>query len=133
MKKVFLLFGIAVFSSASAQQKDLFDIGIHLQKKQAESKKAAEKKNMLLPPRNIFNLYIPYTANQSDLSYLLPNGDKVIILGQDNMPCVVPDMSQFQNMPNPSFQRSNSSFVPFTKGPGQIPNGALPFSMIVWK
>jgi len=30
MKKVFLLFGIAAFSSASAQQKDLFDIQKHL-------------------------------------------------------------------------------------------------------
>lgn len=33
MKKIFLLFGIAAFSAASAQQKDVFDIHKHLQKK----------------------------------------------------------------------------------------------------
>ena len=30
MKKVFLVFGIAAFSSASAQQKDVFDINRHI-------------------------------------------------------------------------------------------------------
>ena len=31
MKKNFLLFGIAAFSSASAQQKEMFDINRHIQ------------------------------------------------------------------------------------------------------
>jgi len=32
------------------------------------------------------------------LSGLLPNGNKIVLLLQDNMPCVVPDLSAF-NMP----------------------------------
>ena len=43
MKIVFLLFGIVAFSGASAQQKDLFDIQKHLQKKQQESKSLSKR------------------------------------------------------------------------------------------
>lgn len=135
MKKVFLLFGVAIFSSASAQQKDLFDIQQHLQKKQAEDKKAAEKIKLLLPPLTSFKFYTPYTTNKTGLSYTLPNGDKVVILGQDNMPCIVLDMNQFQTMPNVISGIGNPHYdlLPPVRKPGQIPNGALPFRMIVSK
>ena len=135
MSKIFLLFGIAAFSSASAQQQDLFDIQKHIQKKQAEDKKAADKIKLVPPPLASFEFYIPYTTNIPGLSYTLPNGDKVVILGQDNMPCIVPDMNQFQTMPNIIWGIKNSHcyLLPPVRKPGQIPNGALPFKMIVSK
>jgi hypothetical protein len=58
------------------------------------------------------------------LSHTLPNGNKVYLLPQDNMPCVVPDMSQFDGgvvkpvipnytIPNPAFPPT-AKVVPFT-------------------
>ena len=34
---------------------------------------------------------------------LLPNGNKILSLAPDNMPCIVPDMAQWNTMPNPAF------------------------------
>ena len=134
MKKIFLLFGVAAFSSATAQQNDLFDIQKHIQKKQAEGKKAAEKKLILSSFFRPFENYNRYTTNKPDLSYILPNGDKVVILGQDNMPCVVPDMRQFQNMPNlANKEQFNFNYSPQKVLPFQIPNGSIPFRMIASK
>ena len=88
MKKAFLFFGIAAFTSASAQQNDLFDIQQHLLKKSADNNKLVKKKNIDLP-----FIYNPLQINNSPVdSYTLSNGDKVVILKLDNMPCVQPDM-----------------------------------------
>ncbi|MBC7873626.1 MAG: hypothetical protein H7Y01_06510 [Ferruginibacter sp.] len=134
MKRIFLLFGIAAFSSASAQQNDLFDIQKHLQNKQARDNKADEIYKLQLPRFQKFNLYTPTVSNKPDLTYLLPNGDKVITLSQDNMPCVVPDMKMFQAMPNISYDGDSPyASLPRTKLPGRIPNAATPFRMIVSK
>jgi len=100
MKRIILVFGIAAFSSASAQQKELFDIGQHIRKKQAEGKKLSEKKNLVLPFHKSFPAVNPYLIGRPPLSYTLPNGDKVIISTIDNMPCVQPDMKQFRVMPS---------------------------------
>ena len=90
MKKVFLLFGIAAFTTVSAQQNDLFDIQKHLLKKQAE-----ENKRVDLPTNKPF-VYTPTNLNNNPAeSYTLPNGDKVVISSLDNMPVVQPDMRQF--------------------------------------
>ena len=133
MKKIFLLFGVAAFSSATAQQNDLFDIQKHIQKKQAEGKKAAEKK-LLLTTIKSFQNYNTYSNNIANRSFLLPNGDKVVSLGQDNMPCVVPDMKQFQNMPNlANKEQFNFNYSPQKVLPFQIPNGSIPFRMIASK
>ena len=34
-----------------------------------------------------------------ETAFILPDGNKVALLDQDNMPCIKPDMMQF-NMPN---------------------------------
>jgi hypothetical protein len=134
MKKVFLLVGIATFSAASAQQNDLFDIQKHLQKKQAEGKNIGEKMKLLLHPFKKANLYNTYTTNNPTFSHTTPNGDKIITLGQDNMPCVVPDMSLFQAMPNTGYDKNflNNLWLS-TRQPGQIPNGSSPLKMLVSK
>ena len=133
MKKVFLLFGIAAFSAASAQEKDLFDIQKHLQMKQAEDKKNNTIK--LVPPflRTVAPTSNFYMPNKPELTYTLENGDKVITLGQDNMPCIVPDMSFFKSMPNSGYAGNyypNNLFTIRQRELGQIPNGALPFRII---
>ncbi len=131
MKKVFLLFGIAAFSTASAQQNDLFDIQKHLQKKQAEEKKNITNGSVVLPFNNPFISIDPYLENKPLASYTLPNGDKVTISCLDNMPCVAPaDMSQF-NMPNVSNpQKFFESLALRKKMPGTIPNVSSPRAII---
>lgn len=137
MKKIYLLFGIVAFSGAWAQQKDLFDIQKHLQKKQVEENLNNEINKLMLPPDNKnVNLYSgSYLSNIQGLSFLLPNGDKVNILPKDNMPCIVPDMNAFQKMPNVKTEKDlqNKLLPPPSRIPGQIPNGALPLRMIVSK
>jgi len=132
MKKIFLFFGIAAFSSASAQQNDLFDIQKHLQKKQTEDKKKAKSNSLVLP----FNKPIIYTnpslGNRQQSSYTLPNGDKVVTTSPYNMPCIQPDMRQYQTMPNVAYGNP-FNFSPLKPQPGQIPNGAGYYQMIVSK
>lgn len=99
MKKIMLIFGIAIFSSVSAQQRDLFDINAHLQKKSAAGKKAAKKLSIPLPFRHHVIITAPSLTRRNLRSYTLPNGDKVIIADLDNMPCVQPDMQRFRVMP----------------------------------
>jgi hypothetical protein len=132
MKKVFLLFGIAAFSAASAQQKDLFDIQKHLQEKLDKDKKVAKKNKISFPFSTLFISSTTDFKDNSLSSYFLPNGDKVIILSLDNMPCVQPDMQQFQIMPN-VFYEGQFNYAPLKALPGQIPNGSVPFKMIVSK
>lgn len=128
MKKAFLFFGIAAFTSASAQQNDLFDIQQHLLKKSADNNKLVEKKNIDLPV-----IYNPLHINNNPIdSYTLSNGDKVVISRLDNMPCVQPDMQQFQRMPNIAYQEK-FNFSTQQLLPGQIPNGSKPFSLIVYR
>lgn len=129
MKKVFLLFGIAAFTAASAQQNDLFDIQKHLLKKQAEENKLIENKSINLPSIKPFIFNSPPFNNNPVDSYILPNGDKVVISSLDNMPIVVPDMRQFQRMPNIAYQEQ-FNFSPHQVLPGQIPNGSKSYSMI---
>jgi hypothetical protein len=128
MKKVFLLFGIAAFSTASAQQKDVFDINRHIQgflDKKTSSRKVIKP----IVANNFFSIgtYKPGMK----LSYVLPNGDKIYLLPQDNMPCVAPGFPQ-NNMPNvfdpDKFFESN---IVKQNIPGNIPNVAVPpFRMI---
>lgn len=108
MKKILLIIGILFFSFASAQQNDLFDLQKHIQGKIKESKIKA-----LVP-----NQPIEYPQIKPSSSYILPNGNKVVILPEDNMPCVEPDMSQF-NMPN--LAKSDKLLLNKWQ-PGQIPN-----------
>ena len=129
MKKVFLLFGIAAFTTASAQQNDLFDIQKHLQKKSVDYNKLIENKKIDLAFSKPFIYNPPQVNNNPVDSYTLPNGDKVVISTLDNMPCVQPDMQQFQRMPNLGYE-GQFNFSPQRVFPGQIPNGSKPYSMI---
>jgi hypothetical protein len=72
-----------------------------------------------------FPKVITFQLPRAKLLYTLPNGNKVYSLPQDNMPCVVPDMSQYNsmalvkpdmqqyNIPNPAYPPQNK-VVPIT-------------------
>ena len=89
MKKILLIAGIITFSSVSAQSIDTFWVKPIPPKTNDYSLKLP-KTYLVNPPRNLIG--------NSLLLNTLPNGNKVYALPQDNMPCVVPEMSQY-NMP----------------------------------
>lgn len=125
MKKVFLLFGVASFCSASAQQKDVFDINKHLGQ-------LLNKKNTALPIINSHNAIrfyvagVPGTGLQS--SPVLPDGNKVYTLPIDKTPCVIPGMKQF-NMPNVSNPNEYFESLVQQHLPGTIPNAVNPYRL----
>lgn len=106
MKRVFLVVGIATFSSASGQQNDVFNIEDHLMKKKTG--------NMIKAPA-IKNLW-----KETDLSknYKVIVTPKRITPSYGDIPCIKPDMQHFQAMPNPGL----GVLRLFDKQPGQIPN-----------
>ena len=131
MKILFVVTGIISLTTASAQQNDFFDPQRHLEKKNKSKFQPLIRKplqtNPDFPKFSATNLSPQVGAK---LSHTLPNGNKVYLLPTDNMPCVVPDMSQF-NMPTgklthiyaeDSTQRSNL--------PGRIPNTIPPWRII---
>lgn len=122
MKKVFLLLGIAGFTTASAQQKELFDINKHLQKKNAEKPIATPKIKPGFQRGNPFQ-FKP-SKNSAKYYLVLPNGDKVYRSPEYHMPIVVPDMRQFNTMPNAIIEKSIATI--FTT---RIPNAAPPFTI----
>ncbi len=127
MKKLFLLLSIAGFSSASAQPGNLFDIQKHLQKKKTENKKKSQRNPGMKPQ---FFSAEPFFRSKPQPSFTLPNGDKVMFLHQDNMPCVVPDIRQFRmpNISNPGEHFLTEYFK--NRPPGCIPNPAIPRRLI---
>lgn len=104
MKKLFLVFGIVSAYSVSAQQKDLFDINNHIKSNIDKAKTRAEKNKAFSFPLNLERTYA--FTNPLDMvfkprsSYILPNGDRVIISSIDNMPVVVTDIKMFKTMPS---------------------------------
>jgi hypothetical protein len=131
MKKVFLLFGIAAFTSASAQQKDVFDIQKHLDKIVKDKKFPGAVTNPF--SKSNFLLHHGALPQVQELLHVLSNGDNVYTLSQDNMPCVVPGMSQF-NMPNISNPGEYFESLQFKQHlPGTIPNAVKPYRLIVSK
>lgn len=130
MKKVFLLFGVAAFSSVAAQEKDLFDVQKHLQDKQNKGKQQVEKKAPALPLSKPFTFLNPVYGLESSQPF--SNGNTIIILGIDNMPCIKPDMNLFKTMPNVADNSPfNFNYSPNRIQPGQMPNGSNPFRFIV--
>jgi hypothetical protein len=116
MKKVFLVFGIAAFSSAAAQQNDVFNIEDYLRKKNADDKAQGPGiKNPFSDP----GLFKNQMAEQL-LS--MANNNPYIVPQDGSMPCIKPDMRQFNTMPNPGLGVLRS----FPKV-GEIPNGAFPY------
>lgn len=104
MKKLlFFLVSSLCFCSMYAQEKAMpFDPKTYLEQKKSninsiqewslKNKVTDEQYKKFMAPS--FSITINGTAD----TYNLPNGNKVMILQQDNMPCIVPDMNPF-NMP----------------------------------
>jgi hypothetical protein len=133
MKKIFLVFGIAAFSSASAQQNDVFDIQKHIQKKIVKDMEKTETTLFKVVYGNCWGTPLSQRPRLKNIpSFILPNGDRVTTLPIDNMPCVQPDMRQYQNMPNVVYDKQ-FYFTQQRPKPGQIPNGAKHYRMIVSK
>jgi hypothetical protein len=128
MRKILALLAITGISTAlSAQQNDFFDIQKYLQKKQKDNK-PVYKLPMLKPSlQNQFsNFESGNLLDKKKFSHTLANGDRVYILLQDNMPCVIPDMGPFRT-PNVSYLYKNVNPVRISGNlPGQIPNASIP-------
>ncbi|MEO6219419.1 MAG: hypothetical protein ABIO81_03255 [Ginsengibacter sp.] len=129
MKRLILLMisliGISV--AVSAQQDGFFDIQKYMEKKHIERKQ--HDKLVLNKPvkKNPSTYFLAGKTKQKRLSHLLPNGDKVYLLDQYNMPCVVPDMKKFRQMPNLSDPDNYLNEVALRANtPGRIPNVAYP-------
>lgn len=97
MKYLFLLITVAAMQTASAQDTRYMDL--------LKTYKKPSAINPLLPKfealRRKAQPFVFNTNNQSreKLLAVLSNGTKVYALPQDHMPCLKPDMSQF-NMPD---------------------------------
>ena len=122
MKRIFLLLGIAGFTTASAQQKELFDINMHLKKKHAEKSIATPKTKEDLQRANPFQ----FKSNKklTTYSFALPTGNKVYRAPAYHMPIIVTDMRQFNKMPNVIIGETIATIFPT-----RIPNAAPPFTI----
>ena len=89
MKKIFLIAGILSFTAAVAQDNGSPKIKVVPSK---------PKKNISSKPPVYFVKPQTQLLSNAELLNTLPNGNQVYALPQDNMPCVVPDVSQY-NMP----------------------------------
>lgn len=118
MKYLLLLAGLAVFGFASAQEDALH----YFQKKLNKQNKA------FMPPeyQSPFSLQLQknYLSAQKENVFVLPDGNKVTLLAQDNMPCIKPDMSEF-NMPNAG------SPGMIQRGKNAIPNPTRPAAIFI--
>ena len=115
----------------TAQQKDVFDIQRHLDKISKDKKLPGAVFIPFNKTRPFINCGFPLYSQE--ISHILPNGDKVYTLSQDNMPCIVPDMRQF-NMPNSSDpDKYFESLIFRNDSPGAIPNAVRPYRLIVSK
>ncbi|MES1226970.1 MAG: hypothetical protein ABUT20_66470, partial [Bacteroidota bacterium] len=106
-----------------AQQKDLYELRKSLNKKALSGTPLTPQFYLSQNPGNnskysVSSLSVPAKDEQAKLLNDLPNGNKVYALPEDNMPCIVPDLAQF-NMP---------IFKP--KADGIIPNGSRDYKVI---
>ncbi|MEI9807486.1 MAG: hypothetical protein WDO16_06135 [Bacteroidota bacterium] len=102
MKKIFLLAGIASFSVAAAQNDQLPKVQA-VPPKPKENVSSVPKFYVITPKQQLI-------ANAKLLN-TLPNGNKVYALPQDNMPCVVPNVVEF-NMPVVTPQKEEAYTIP---------------------
>ncbi|HEX7846791.1 MAG TPA: hypothetical protein VF476_13400 [Chitinophagaceae bacterium] len=99
MKKIFFIAAIFSATCATAQDKQLFNAEDYLKKKREQSNPNYSPENPLLKTKP-FVLPLQHPEQQAVLSHMLPNGNAVYILPQDNMPCVVPNISLQNGIPN---------------------------------
>lgn len=115
MKYILLLMAVAAMHTASAQDNKYMDL-LKRYKNPSAVNPLLPKFEDLRKKANPFVLNITNSSREKFLA-LLSNGTKVYALPQDNMPCLKPDMQQF-NMPNAGRN------VPLYRYPerGAIPN-----------
>lgn len=92
MKYLFLLAALAVFGFASAQDDDLHYFQKRLNKQNKSFILPEYQPGVSVPPQQ------NQASTQKEQTYVSPDGNNVTILTEDNMPCIKPDLSQF-NMP----------------------------------
>ncbi len=121
MKYTFLLAAIAAFTMAIAQDNN-YSPWLKKNKKSQLFKVPLPRFDAITGPGNFVPEQTILSLPQARLTHRLPNGNKVYALPQDQMPCIVPDMNQY-NMLN----MSRITIQPYRyKGPGAIPNPAVP-------
>ena len=102
MKKIFLLAVLCVCFCAIRAQHNNMIIGKEQLQKMLENKNVVKYYSMPQSGINIDpNIYVmppQPILPQATLIHTLPNGNTVYALPQDHMPCVVPNLRQF-NMP----------------------------------
>ena len=112
MKYIFALVAITIVYAAAAQDNNYLDL---LKRYKKPFLKLSPKFESQLS--NTGNSFYLYSLSADRLLTQLSNGTKIYRLPQDNMPCLVPDMNQF-NMPNVGY---NIKLYKYPE-PGSIPN-----------
>ena len=84
-----------------------------------------------LPPKPV-SVEFSKSKPQAKLSHVLPNGNKVYILPQDNMPCIVPNMSYY-NYTMPIYKGKTLGRIPNVSPHEQIIPDTLPNQNIIPK
>ncbi len=111
MKKIFLILAVTFCSAALAQDAtQLFNAEEYLNNKRSVFNKPKTKSPIKIKP-GISHFYAPVSP-QAVLSHTLPNGNKVYLLPQDNMPCIMPDMQQLPGIPNAFNGNTNENSIP---------------------
>jgi hypothetical protein len=128
MKKMIVIMALFGSYAAAAQYSDFFDNQMKLRKKKEAKQKINPDRFPVLPRAGWKspgmtvspNIVVLRGAGQWKLIMQLANGNKVYALPQDNMPCIVPDMNQF-NMPD----AGNQTHIYRYPAPGAIPNPVI--------
>ena len=84
-------------------------------------------KDGMVPGLNNSQITVSPDMPQAKFIGKLPNGNIAFALPQDNMPCIIPNINASVAMPNVT----TIPTLPFRyKGPGAIPNPAIPIQLI---
>ena len=125
MKYIFILAAFGIVTTVAAQDNSYKD----LMKKLQQPQSALQFKK--LPRFDAVSKFNSFTFKSMDpnatlLLSTLANGTKVYALPMDKMPCLVPDMNQF-NMPNVG---QHTMILKFPE-PGYIPNPIIQKGLII--
>ena len=142
MKKLSLLLALTGFSvAASAQQGNFFDIQKYIKKKNEQNKKLTID-NLFIRPKNKCwkSTNLPFSKKglqrleirtKTNILTKLSNGDIAYSLPQDNMPCIVPDISKLNYFDISNLAKYPNTFIIPDNKPGNIPNVATPKKIII--
>ena len=120
MKHYFLATSLLLSSSLFAQQNELVNIDSLIKKRIDDQIKQKLHLPVLKAEIDNYTFSVPVKTGQpSLLASPLPNGEYLLLLPADHMPCVVPDMRQFQTMP------VKGNLTELKNNPGMIPNPKL--------